>query len=754
MRLLCIFPLLTMLLRAATGDITGASITGSLTNAGNGWALDVYISGLTTNGTFDFGFSGSQSNFDSTSLLATSTPKVVVSIMSPGFSESAVSNWTGRAAYADRGLRFPVSSDGVYDMTNDGSKVKVRKVLSDWVYPHDAVTATIGAGVYTSGGTPNNAGTVTVTNLATVGYPGVVGDWTTVPFQVITQSSFTLRAHVAHSFARDRKLVPCVTFIAHDEHLHTNSVTVSGVPVNDQSQGYARAVPEYIATMDASTFTDGDIVTCNFRAYPWIGESREILDTETPSMSGMIAKPLLLLNNAGGTLAKGVVFWSGEGTDATAKATNFANIAVARANPAKTFSMACRLLYLHNKANNNRTNGNGDFVLMPASTNGLGDWNLADVPFNGSDVAWLNVMPDAGVLQSQVVVTQKTSWETPMTHWYGVTFRQTADSLFFNKWTATDRLWLDHCNFEAFNFGSTIPINFVATNIYTTACTILNNSNQYSIGGGWLSLGNRGTDMGTLGGVYTALGNSWRCMTNADVWGDPSVGAFEGQTISYNEVFGANAVLNLGDNEKRWGVAVNGNCFEKVKESASVTVGISGGQFGYSTNVFGFGNTFMGNKMIAAYNDTTTGDGVNTLWHMGWRWQNNLIVSWPCKQDTFGSGTYRIGGWAVANGVGMSGNYTLRGTWPWEHAGLNGFIWDHNDTYAQDMWQFRTNGSQAGYGLSTGLGGGDYHLLSTAPTFGWKLVNPLPFDLDGVPCGRSDALGAYASGNVRKGGFF
>jgi hypothetical protein len=83
--------------------------------------------------------------------------------------------------------------------------------------------------------------------------------------------------------------VACVVFTVTDQHSHTLTATVTTMSLSSKADG----LPCYKLTLDpagnASIFTAGDTLTCNFKVYPWVGDSTSVFDSSIgfiPTSSG------------------------------------------------------------------------------------------------------------------------------------------------------------------------------------------------------------------------------------------------------------------------------------------------------------------------------------------------------------------------------------------------------------------------------------------------------------------------------------
>src|SRR5690606_12964403 len=89
--------------------------------------------------------------------------------------------------------------------------------------------------------------------------------------QVITGATFRLGIVGFERFAHSGKSIgDCVEFTATDgTNTETQTITASGV---DSTFGDAVPVVEWFADMSSSTLDQGAEITCNYKAYPYIGD--------------------------------------------------------------------------------------------------------------------------------------------------------------------------------------------------------------------------------------------------------------------------------------------------------------------------------------------------------------------------------------------------------------------------------------------------------------------------------------------------
>lgn len=311
------------------GDITAAWVCGADEQSDsriNAWVLDLRIYAT---GTPSFAM-GIDSTFPTTPPYNPTTgAKVVLSVTSVQPVIGGGTTTTTRTVYGTQWVREPYPNPTVADMIAAGSAdacsgdtvptgyADIRVALSDFVYASDSsLSLNVAAGAITVGATPNTLTTgLSVTNgsstsinacanstlyypaaCTAASYPAPVCRWATVPYQDVTTSSFSVEVACFHRHYRPFQPVQAVVISAADAHSHTVSYQVNYPTVSRTTPGDQGAVQVYAASIDLSTMTQGDTITANFKAYPWVGDAASVLDSS--STSGMIVTGA---KNAGGT---------------------------------------------------------------------------------------------------------------------------------------------------------------------------------------------------------------------------------------------------------------------------------------------------------------------------------------------------------------------------------------------------------------------------------------------------------------------
>lgn len=263
----------------STGDIS------SVTIRDDGWSADVVISGFTTGASYNYGLGA---NNDPT------TAKVVFDVTSLGYDSSGNATTIHRTVYGVKTVRlpYPDSTVGIYanDEVSDGN-LTFRMCLSDYIYSKDntgignsgtAVTVTISEGLVTNDGglgqTNNLAENFVVTNNSNVVYPKVIGHFASEQRKPVNGLQ-TIEVFCAHKYGQNNTPVARVDITATgatSEHSESGSAT--SMTLSSRSD----LVPVYAVELDLSIsagFTRGELVNINFTAYPLIGDSNSILDS-------------------------------------------------------------------------------------------------------------------------------------------------------------------------------------------------------------------------------------------------------------------------------------------------------------------------------------------------------------------------------------------------------------------------------------------------------------------------------------------
>lgn len=740
-------PILTFLLSVfcfqlwgAAGDYVGAQIDPQ------GWQLWLEFAGMNTNGTFAIGLGTNNS--------ITGNEKCKVTVVSQGFDDAGAATTITRTLYGTKQLRFPYSAGGAQnfpDTSSNGVNATIKLALSDYIYSGDSnITVTLLSGLYSTNSVNSAAVTaMPVTNNSTANHPVSIANWSWPGFQMVS-NSMTLRAVGFHRSGQSGRPLRAMQFVARDQHSHalTNILTQATV---DRTMGDQIAVCEYVSTFDVSSFTDGDLVRCDFRAIPWQGNAGSCLDTmDGVNLNAPLYAPMTnWINRQPLTVA--VVSVTNNGTGVVVTNFNAASPPVAFSSMAA----ACGAIVSTNNMLFGRSNAAGSVIYVRA-----GDYTFAGSGGNGNPnpAAWIHVLPFPN--DSTVTFTNQSG--NQLVGWYyhldGICFSWTAGGtkVLFNGGT----VWLDNC---PINYNGA-AMSWNVTGRYITRCAVTNfntgltraystvNSPTVLLRGNLIGTGSE------TGIPYTMLGNNSMATNSAVSFSDSytSMAAPRpmGQIIAFNKLCrNANFTQSwTGDPGNTTGMACVQNVFEKVS-GGGISLLQLGADSSTSSNMNNFlfvNNTVMGERMNWMYNDQTSTNQPNLRKYC--LLQNNLFDRFAIVSDKDfhggGQDARRTNNWSEYYGVGYSGNLIASHPFLGDFSGFN--AWIFSGALGSYDLKFITNGSATG----TSNGFGNYKISSGADAVLIPTQQYLPYDIEGNARGNFDPPGAYSSSSPRKGGGF
>lgn len=758
----------------ATGDIVSVAV------GADGWWADITVEGLSTGGTYALGLGTNNKP---------TAPKLALTVVSLGFDDTGTATTVTRTIYGTKEVRQPYPNAGLNQETAAGGNVTVRVALSDYVYAKDntgagnsgtAVTATLLSGLYTQAATPSNAASgVAVTNNSTAAYPKVVGNWAWPGQDKITAASFTLRAVAFHASGRAGRPVRCVKFTAADTHSNTATTTVTA-PTVDATVGDAVPIVEYVASMSATTLTALDTITCNFIAYPWIGDAAACLDTTAGTAQPTpLYGPITLLNDKSDTYGKSYASVdpvSGNDTTGTVTSASVPTL------PFLTMSAAYNALRTYNNTNYARNNCGGSVMYLRTGSHA---W-LGGTPTIGTVPAtWLTITRHPSDAKSGVIIASQSGGKSGGVKCKVVDVSITAQSatgVMAAGNGTTAWLWIDQCTVNC-------PVT-TQPPFYSYMVQYFTRNNFVAHGEGFQPYGDinaasaiiRGNTMATVNRTtypYVFIGNK-RLQTTAlpasgggeiqDVTTGVTVAPAPANTvIAFNQLsvsLGTLSFIQMARSTKTHthGMAIVQNLLEQIGNSGSPMMQIAADSSTGNpvNNVILWNNTVVGQRTNLGYNevDPAAGGGLATRW--GWSMKNNIWDEPNTKSDTFaGSGfvadATKVGNWSFLYGAGCSGNLhaetvvtTAGWTFMWEMPGLS---CDQPPATAGSQPPTATAGRAVTYpqfvnrqaydGTTAGAGSGDYRVATTSPAMGLPIDWVLPYDIAGNPRSLADPAGTY-----------
>jgi hypothetical protein len=730
----------------AAGDILACRFASAAEH--NGFVAEIDIDSLGVGGTYAFGLTG---NNDPASA------KVVFTVTSPGYTAAGASTTITRTVYGTQWVRKAYPDEATANETDAGATLTVRVALSDFVYAGDTATVTVGAGFYTESATPTASITdLAVTNNSTLTHAKVIGRWAWPAFERVTDD-FLLEAVCLHRHPGVQKPVACVVFEVTDGTA-TEYATVTDMTVSTRAGVGAAAdnkVLVYAATIPIASFTQGAVLTCNFTAYPWVGDADAVLESAsgiTPPDERLT--PLLLLCDKNETYGGGVcVVDSVNGQASTAATWVYANQAAAEAgytsantNSYNTIGRAAAAIKAYNNANLSRNEPGGGTILLTGTHDWPGTTNASTL---GAQNTWLTITRHSGTARASAIVNgvSTSGINAQRIKFSDVTlFANGATEAIRGTSQTTDVNWIDQCALDLTGTTSSQLGTWLLGHATRNEITALSGGLQgtsanrapYALVRGNVGLN---ASPGSVASLYAHLGNyGLRAVFQ-------SVGNASGHAISDNAIGAFNAHYALGnatawhnigtDTEVTHGIAFVQNLVERLaNDNWAMEVDGDGAA---SRNVLYWHNTMAGARMGMGYNDIGSVAYLHTLYSL----RNNVLEEWANKDDTFGTpNAARTGAWPVGYNVGAVGNHRLENGGTTEYEGE--FIGLHSVSDPLSTWAFVDNAAGDAGGGGDGTGNGDYHLDVSAE--GYDLIPAgfaiLPYDLEGTA--RTNAGGGSA----------
>lgn len=650
----------------------------------------------------------------------------------------------------------------------DGTYTTVRIRLSNMVYLKDntgagksgtACTANFLSGFYTKSGTPNSAVTAgAATNASTLAYTKTIADWPWGHYELVN-GVWRVRCLAFQGDAQQGRPVRCVKFTVTDGTT-TETVIKTAMAVDTTvSADDAQSGAEYFADFDAADFIQGAVLTANFIAYPWVGDTDSLLDTSAgaapPSPLVGPRKYLCDKNNTYGVTMALVDAATGNDTTGVAYDSSVYNYLTAA--PFATMGKAAAAIAAYNNTNHSRNDVGGGIVEMnDGNYNNLGSSNSYGTTPN----AVITFRPSPGATAYGVKISGQSGNNN-------VSGRVKIENIEItsttnNTWsTANVYIWLHKCKG---NSGSNTPFNGTGMVVHVTQGSFP----VWNMGLRGFSTGSlafsvvRGVDLtGFVKSVFCYTTAFCKRMTKSGTTSNIFINGIVGYTglvpvsiIYNNAMYGLEA--NGGDcfaigsvDPQTTGLVFVQNIMEQCNASGSPLGSIASADTVTGNtpieNYIIWHNDMLGQRVFNGYNDA----GTIVKYRRNWSEKNNYFDRAANKNDVFSPGNAnRVGCWSVSNMVRGSGNFwamtmvSIPGNFFFEFPGLSSF--QPATSSANDVAQFidlqATTGTN---GEIAGAGNGDYHLQSDSPLIGLPIDQVLSHDIEGNARTLGDAAGAY-----------
>lgn len=726
----------------ADGDITAVRINAS------GWYAEIDIAGLSVGGAYDFGIG---TNNDP------AAAKVVFAVTSQGYADDCSATTLSRTVYGTNYKRKAYPDHASADESSADGTLTVLVALSEWIYDPDTLTVSIASGFYTEaagdGGTANAATTSTyaVTNNSAEAYPKVIANWSWPGYSRITGSSFTVRCVAFHRSAKSGRPVRAVKFTCTDQHSHSVSTIVTTATI-DSGMADAVKVIEYIGTISTSTFTQGDVLTCNFIAYPWYGDSGSILDTgdAVNAMPTPLYAPQYYLCDTSGTYGVTVaVVDSSLADDTGGEAVDYANFDPDTTGAYKNIYAAANAIAAYNNTNHSRNNTAAGIIYLKEGSH---VWTGGTVSAGGKATGpcWTIVTKFPGATRANVLIASASGTKQISEHLKLEDVKITNSTI--AGFTGMDAVLVHRCDIDptgAATFYQNKILYLTQNNLWSC-----DEYRPYSIENAPRALirGNT-TQEYTIYAIhsYTILGNIIARQGEGIQLNNSNTAAPDCHNgiAAYNKIKhynATNASLLLGESDlaETHGNAVVQNVIEQIGTAQNVILWIAADQTtNQSDNAIIWHNTLVGQRANLAYNDYNLNDVTPPVYRKHWHLIGNIFDDYNCITDVDPHGGtangYRVGNHSIIHGTGLIGNIILN------RAGVDGYENKFGGLFYKRGSPLAPNFVDDQSASGGKAGDGDYTLQATSPAIGLAKSYVLPYDLAGVArkTDGTGAIGAY-----------
>lgn len=755
MRYLIPLLLLFSLLRTfgAVGDTTGLEISTNGARA-RGW-----VSGLNIQGRVFNGFATNNS--------ITGAQKMTLTITSPGWSSSGVSQSVSRVAYLTWQERLMWPLNGTNNIVAEGDGCIPSFWLSKYIYAGDTVVASGADGWYAvTNGTGTNALAFTsqvATNLSTQPHQVVIGNWmpTTPRFDRIS-NSVTVRAVGFHNSGRDGKPIALCRFIATGQtsgNKVTNDVTrmatdtawwSSQAPYWNKYTNAGNINPaHYYTTMDMSGMSNNEIVRFDVKMLSHVGDTNAVLDTTRDTYLSGSPLPTHLLNrydptNSHSTTIAVVDNVNGNDTNGRCSV-NPDPTSIATSNYYASAGAALNASAATNNTFFGHNDTSGVIIYLKSTCTNFPGVNITSTGLPSVKPRIVVYPGDAPpTLTHRVAAVQASNLKR--IRFEGINCAWAASQI--PLWTYELVEFVGGTNTSI----STQPIQLCTNTVFAFSSIGSFAQGLRGIGAETMDVSVIGCDLGGFSqpSVFrTWIGNVHPETNLASYTINSALGTSQphrGYEICYNNYFGggrAAPLLNLANNSSvNIGQAIVQNVFEECL--AGERVGAIAGT--NATNVILWHNLLEGGR-IADYGSGNTEEGV--VWRTHFSTIGNIWAVPGQKDEITGTpSTNRYGSWDLFNMVDAQGNFYIRNnvtgpaaSFRADFAGM--FTYEPGHTNVDNFANFIDR--KAALASTSTAGHGNYRLFKANPvettTAGFN--SPLSHDILGNEYSQRDTPGPY-----------
>lgn len=751
----------------ATGDILSAQI---VAGDNTSWYVEVTIEGLSTGGTYDFGYSSS---------LLTTEAKFRVNATRETFDATGTATTVERVLY---GLLEKYQywdgtegSNTTIDEEISGSNVIVRVALSDWVYSGDILTLDVDAGFYTEASASNAVTGLSITNNSTANYQPPIANWSiplygrTMGLNELTgerdeSGVFEVRVKAYHRDGVDGQSVPCVKVTATGQtSAHVETIYLTTETIDQETYGDALPIGEFIGNIPTTNFTDGELVDIDFIAYPSVGDSTSTLSTadKALSYSWPTSQPITqtVLCDAGGTHGTQVVVVdSTNGDDTTGAVTDITSFDYQTPPSAfQTVQGALEGMYTANGRFGGiiylQSGDDYDYTGASASSYPGADTQYtiikpfpgltkADVTFITASLNYASATDETFVMMNDVTLNIPTGqivvFKGPEAVWFHDVDMQAAGTTTISS--EPSMMFFTGSSISSINQGFR-PRTTQETYCFMRGNTISVDSEEAVC---HVYIGNSQTEGATVLREYVSSNTALTSMYGVIV-ADNRMSADDNQVQIQ---FGTDT---NGDNTA--GIAVVNNLCERISGTQYYVL-IAGDATGAYTvnNVLVWNNTVVGQRCNMAYNDNSLNvdageDPVEAYEAPRYFWsiKGNIFDDFNSVTDNDGhggvAGVGRTGNKSILHGVGLSSNCFC------ERTGAAGSYLPYfdglNSVVGSSISPIDPLYTEDASATGTGVGGGDYHITESSPAYGIMFNQYLTYDLDGTERVLNGSAGVY-----------